>query len=265
VASLFHWAKDSMIRTNLWSAELSKLACNAMIAQRISSTNSVAALCERTGADVNEVMRAVGMDERIGSGFLQCGPGFGGSSLRQNLVTLVYLCGYFGLKEVADYWNLVLTMNEAVKARFTSTILDKMHSSLAGKMIAVLGFAFKKDTSDTQESPAIDVCKELLAERACVHVYDPQVSGEKILRALENFENGRDNLHVAQNVPAAVAGAHAVVLLTEWDEFQSVDWKACYAVMEKPAFVFDGRGMLDIAHLRSLGFRAYAIGKPDSV
>ncbi len=252
--------RERIITTNLWSSELSKLVANAFLAQRISSINSISALCEATGADVDEVANAIGMDSRIGPKFLKASVGFGGSCFQKDILNLVYLCEHFGLPEVAAFWEGVVKMNDWQKHRFTAKILAALYNSVADKRIAVLGFAFKKDTNDTRESPAISVCRDLIAEQARVTVYDPKVPAEEIRREVLA---GADStlLTVADNAYDAAKGAHALAVVTEWDEFKSLDFARIYGAMSKPAFIFDGRNILDLQKLREIGFRASGIGK----
>ena len=253
--------RDRIITTNLWSSELSKLVANAFLAQRISSINSISALCEATGADVDEVANAIGRDSRIGPKFLKASVGFGGSCFQKDILNLVYLCEHFGLPEVAHYWEGVVKMNDWQKHRFASKIVRSLFNTVADKKIAVLGFAFKKDTNDTRESAAIAVCRDLLAEQARVVVYDPKVPAEEIRADI--LGKGKDDrrLTVAPSAYEAADGAHALAIVTEWDEFKKLDYKKIFAAMEKPAFVFDGRNILDLAKLTALGFRASGIGK----
>ncbi|HTL66498.1 MAG TPA: UDP-glucose 6-dehydrogenase [Lacunisphaera sp.] len=261
--------RERIITTNLWSSELSKLVANAFLAQRISSINSISALCEATGADVDEVANAIGKDSRIGPKFLKASVGFGGSCFQKDILNLTYLCESFGLPDVAAYWAQVVAMNDWQKQRFAVRIVKELFNTVADKKIAVLGFAFKKDTNDTRESPAISVCRDLLAERAFVSVYDPKVSADVIQR--EIFL-GRDELMagtspasprltIARNAYEACAGAHAVAVVTEWDEFKGLDFARIFSGMPKPAFILDGRNILDLAALRKIGFRAAGIGK----
>ncbi|WP_043586562.1 UDP-glucose 6-dehydrogenase [Geminisphaera colitermitum] len=260
--------RERIITTNLWSSELSKLVANAFLAQRISSINSISALCEATGANVDEVAHAIGRDSRIGPKFLKASVGFGGSCFQKDILNLVYLCEYFGLPEVAAYWDNVIKINNWQKHRFAARIVRTLFNTVADKKIAVLGFAFKKDTNDTRESPAIAVVRDLLEEQANVVVYDPKVSAEKIhedvlgitpqssqLKALGS------KLTIAANADEAASGAHAIAILTEWDEFKMLDFEKIYAAMQKPAFLFDGRNILDLEKLHSIGFRAYGLGK----
>lgn len=256
--------RERILTTNLWSSELSKLVANAFLAQRISSINSISALCEKTGADVDEVARAIGSDSRIGSKFLKASVGFGGSCFQKDVLNLVYLCGHFGLPEVAAYWNQVIQMNDWQKHRFSERVVRTLFNTVSGKRIAVLGFAFKKDTNDTRESAAIQVCRELLEERASLAIYDPKVESTQICKDLE-IEPGNKNVEFAKNAEQAAAGAHALLVLTEWDEFRDLDFDAVYASMVKPAWVFDGRNLLDHARLRQIGFRVYSVGKPLSL
>ncbi len=257
-----HWVpRDRIITTNLWSSELSKLVANAFLAQRISSINSISALCEATGADVDEVGHAIGRDSRIGPKFLKSSVGFGGSCFQKDILNLVYLCESFGLPEVAAYWDSVVKMNDWQKRRFADRIVKSLYNTAAGKRVAVLGFAFKKDTNDTRESAAISVCRALLAERATVIVYDPKVPEEEIRHDLAGAENLATNLVVAKSAYEAAEGAHALAILTEWDEFKTLDYAKIHAGMVKPANLLDGRNILDLAKLRQIGFRASAIGK----
>ncbi len=253
--------RDRIITTNLWSSELSKLVANAFLAQRISSINSISALCEATGADVDEVAHAIGKDSRIGPKFLKASVGFGGSCFQKDILNLVYLCQHFGLPEVAAYWESVVTMNDYQKRRFASKIVRTLFNTVADKKIAVLGFAFKKDTNDTRESAAIHVCRDLLAEHANVTVYDPKVPGEEILQDTLGKGNANQRLTVAKSAYEACAGAHAIAIVTEWDEFKTLDFEKIYANMPKPAFIFDGRNILDLEKLSKIGFRAHGIGK----
>ncbi len=265
---------DRIIRTNLWSSELSKLTANAFLAQRVSSINAISALCEATGADVDEVAGAIGTDSRIGPKFLKASVGFGGSCFQKDILNLVYLCEHFGLPEVAKYWEQVVVMNDYQKYRFSTRIVKKMFNTVSDKKIAVWGFAFKKDTNDTRESAAIYVCRDLLEERARLTIYDPQVSLEKIRKDLEYVMAGPDgvltdvqkslldnNVTVASSCEEAAQDAHAVAVMTEWDEFRDRDFDAIYKSMKKPAFLFDGRNILDADTLREKGFQIESIGK----
>lgn len=262
-----HWVpRERIITTNLWSSELSKLVANAFLAQRISSINSISALCEATGADVDEVSNAIGKDSRIGPKFLKSSVGFGGSCFQKDILNLVYLCESFGLPEVAAYWESVVKMNDWQKHRFAARIVKSLFNSVADKKIAVFGFAFKKDTNDTRESAAIAVCRALLAEQARVVVYDPKVPAEEIRKdvivgARDALAGVDSRLTVAKSAYEAAEGAHAIAVVTEWDEFKQLDYAKIYAAMNKPAFVFDGRNILDLTKLAALGFRAHGVGK----
>jgi UDPglucose 6-dehydrogenase len=253
--------RDRIITTNLWSSELSKLVANAFLAQRISSINSISALCEATGADVDEVANAIGKDSRIGPKFLKASVGFGGSCFQKDILNLVYLCLHFGLPEVSAYWEHVVQMNDYQKKRFASKIVGTLFNTVADKKIAVLGFAFKKDTNDTRESAAINVVRDLLTEHARVVVYDPKVPAEEIVIDTLGKGNTNPRLVVAKSAYEACQGAHAIAVLTEWDEFKALDYEKIYAGMMKPAFLFDGRNIIDLAKLRAIGFRASGIGK----
>lgn len=253
--------RDRIITTNLWSSELSKLVANAFLAQRISSINSISALCEATGADVDEVATAIGKDSRIGPKFLKASVGFGGSCFQKDILNLVYLCEHFGLPEVASYWEHVVKMNDWQKRRFAAKIVRTLFNTVADKKIAVLGFAFKKDTNDTRESAAITVVRELLAEQARVVVYDPKVSAEEIRLVVLGLGVENPRLQVATSAYEAADGAHAIAVVTEWDEFKSLDFAKLYGTMPKPAFIFDGRNVLPHSLLKEIGFRVYSIGR----
>src|SRR5471032_2194060 len=253
--------RDRIITTNLWSSELSKLVANAFLAQRISSINSISALCEATGAEVDDVANAIGKDSRIGPKFLKASVGFGGSCFQKDILNLVYLCESFGLPEVAHYWESVVKMNDWQKHRFAGRIVRSLFNSVADKKIAVLGFAFKKDTNDTRESAAIAVCKDLIGEQAKVTVYDPKVPADEICRDVLGKGVESPLLTVCSTPYEAADGAHALAVVTEWDEFKTLDYKKIFDAMHKPAFVFDGRNILDLAKLTALGFRASGIGK----
>ena len=257
--------REKILTTNVWSSELSKLTANAFLAQRISSINAMSALCEKTGADVNEVAKAVGMDSRIGPKFLQSSVGFGGSCFQKDILNLVYIAKSFGLKEVADYWEQVIIMNDYQKKRFAANIVKTLYNTVSGKKIALLGWAFKKDTNDTRESAAIYVADYLLNEQAEVVVYDPKVKAEQIYADIEYLdthgaEEIRKRVKVVKTPQEACADAHAIAVLTEWDEFTQLDWKEIYNNMLKPAFLFDGRRLLDAKTKKEIGFQFYSIG-----
>lgn len=257
-----HWVpRERILTTNLWSSELSKLVANAFLAQRISSINSISALCEVTGADVDEVARAIGTDSRIGPKFLKASVGFGGSCFQKDVLNLVYLCGHFGLPEVAAYWDHVIRMNDWQKGRFSERVVRTLFNTVTGKRIAVLGFAFKKDTNDTRESAAIYVCQDLLEERAHLAIHDPKVKPEQMRKDLA-LEEGDARVSFATTALEAATGAHALLVLTEWDAYKELDFAKIYEVMLKPAWVFDGRNVLDRGKLEALGFQVYSIGKP---
>ncbi|MFA6108239.1 MAG: nucleotide sugar dehydrogenase [Candidatus Latescibacterota bacterium] len=253
--------RERIITTNLWSAELSKLAANAFLAQRISSINAISALCEATGADVQEIARAVGRDSRIGPRFLQASVGFGGSCFQKDILNLVYLCEHFGLPEVAAYWQQVVALNDYQKRRFSRRLVQALFGTAAGKRIAVLGFAFKKDTNDTRETPAIGVCGDLLTERARLAIYDPRVTAAQIQADLTPWLTGGGQVEVCTDPYEAAAQAHAVAVLTEWEEFASLDLERLYRGMLKPALLFDGRNVVNLAQARSVGFQTFGIGR----
>jgi UDPglucose 6-dehydrogenase len=250
--------QEKIITSNIWSSELSKLVANAFLAQRISSINSISALCEKAEADVGEVSRAVGMDSRIGSKFLNASVGFGGSCFKKDILNLVYLCRNYGLEEVADYWESVVRINDYQQERFIQNMLGAMFNTLAGKRICLWGFAFKADTSDTRESPAIFIARRLLEERAEVLVSDP--------RALKNarldLAGTAGRVSYVEAPARAAAGCHAIALLTEWDLYRRLDFKKIFKTMEKPAFIFDGRNLLDHRRCFDIGFNVYPLGRP---
>ena len=259
VAELYaHWVpRERILLTSVWSSELSKLVANAMLAQRISSVNSISALCERTEADITEVSRAIGMDTRIGTKFLQASVGFGGSCFRKDILHLSYLCEYYGLPEVSDYWSGVVRINEWQTDRFFQNILHELFNTLAGKTITMLGFAFKQDTGDTRDSPAIPLCEKLVGEKAIVRIHDP--------KALENarieLKNLKGDVSFVEDVYEAADGAHALTLVTQWDEYRELDYEKIHERMAEPAFIFDGRNHLDHEKLYKIGFNVFPLGK----
>ncbi|XP_058102615.1 UDP-glucose 6-dehydrogenase 4-like [Magnolia sinica] len=272
------WVPDDRIITmNLWSAELSKLAANAFLAQRISSMNAISALCEATGANVYEVAYAIGKDSRIGHRFLNASVGFGGSCFQKDILNLVYICECNGLAEVANYWRQVVHINEYQKSRFVNRVVSSMFNTVSGKKIAILGFAFKKDTGDTRETAAIDVCNGLVGDQALLSIYDPRVTEDQIRRdlALNKFDWDHPQ-HLMPSSPSATLkqvsvvmdayqaakGAHGICIMTEWDEFKTLDYQKIFNGMEKPAFVFDGRNVVNVEELRKIGFVVFSIGKP---
>lgn len=263
--------REQILTTNLWSSELSKLVANAFLAQRVSSINSISALCEATGADVSEISRAVGIDQRIGRRFLNSSIGFGGSCFQKDILNLVYLCETYGLQECADYWNQVILMNDYQKKRFTEKMVSSMFNTVTGKKIAILGYAFKKDTGDVRETPSMFVVRDLVLEQAKIHVFDPQVKREDMWIEMDYTCGMTEDTHpgldkavtTSPDAYTACDGAHAFAVLTEWDEFKTLDFERIYKNMAKPAFVFDGRNLLDHAKLREIGFEVHAIGKPD--
>lgn len=252
--------RERILTTNLWSSELSKLTANAFLAQRISSINAISALCEATGADVDEVAHAIGTDSRIGPKFLKASVGFGGSCFQKDIYNLVYLCEHFGLPDVAAYWNGVIEMNDYQKHRFSRRVLASMFNTVSDKRIAILGFAFKKDTNDTRESAAIYVCGDLLEEQANLAIYDPKVSSEQIHKDL-GIDSANPYVTICKDAYEATKDAHAALILTEWDEFKALDYQKIYEQMQLPAFLFDGRNLLDLSQLREIGFEASGIGR----
>jgi len=249
---------EKIITSNIWSSELSKLVANAFLAQRVSSINSISALCEKTDADISEVAKAVGMDSRIGSKFLKAGIGFGGSCFKKDILNLVYLCRYYGLKDVAFYWENVVKINEYQQERFIANILNNMFGTLAGKKICILGFAFKADTGDTRESPAIYIAQKLLSEHAELTISDPKA----LKNAAVDLAGIKGNIKYIDDPYKAADGCHALLILTDWNLYKGLDFKKIYRSMAKPAFLFDGRNILDHKKCFKIGFNVYPIGKP---
>ena len=263
--------KDKIIKTSLWSSELSKLTANAFLAQRVSSINSISAICEISGADIYEVSNAIGKDNRIGSKFLNPGPGFGGSCFKKDILNLVYLCNYFGLKEVGDFWESIIKINEWQQNRIYKIIVEKLFGNLAGKKIAIFGFSFKAGTNDTRESPAIEISKNLLSEGAFLGIYDPKVSEEQISRDLFTFERRKIKIdefndHIEStwqyfdDLYEAALNADAIVILTEWPEFKEVNWERISSDMNSPSWVFDSRGILDVQFVEQYGINIWQLG-----
>ena len=258
--------KERILQTNIWSSELSKLVANAFLAQRVSSINSISALCEKTDANIQEISKAIGFDSRIGPKFLNASVGFGGSCFQKDILNLVYIARSFGLQEVADYWEQVIIMNDYQKSRFAEHIIHTLYNTISGKKIVIYGWAFKKDTNDTRESAAIHVADALMEEHAEIIVYDPKVSEARIYADLDGLntrspEENRRLLTVTQNPVESTKTAHAVAILTEWDAFAEYDWHKIYANMLKPAFVFDGRRLLATKKMKDIGFNYYKIGQ----
>jgi len=249
--------RDRILTANIWSSELSKLVSNAFLAQKISSINAISALCEKTEADVTEVARAVGKDSRLGPKFMNASVGFGGSCFKKDILNLVYLCRYYNLEEIADYWQGVVSINEYQKRRFVMRMLNSMFNTLAGKKICLFGFAFKADTGDTRESAALFVARELLAEHAKIAITDPQ--------ALENaridLKDDEGVIDYVDDPYEAVAGADAIAVMTEWSLYRELDYERIYRSMSRPAFIFDGRNILNHKRLHEIGFNVYPIGK----
>ncbi|MBF0430474.1 MAG: nucleotide sugar dehydrogenase [Fibrobacteria bacterium] len=254
-------SRKRIIESNVWSAELSKLIANAFLAQRISSINSISALCEKTEADVGEVAYAIGTDSRIGSKFLKSSVGFGGSCFKKDILNLVYICHGYGLTETAEYWESVVKINEWQQDRFVKTMLQNMFNTVADKKIAILGFAFKADTGDTRESPAISVCKELLEEHARLNISDPEAIPNAKMELAEAIKQGTGKVEFHKDPYEACKGVCAIAVLTEWEEYKSLDFKKIFNNMKKPAFIFDGRNILDHKKLFKLGFNVFPIGK----
>ncbi len=256
--------KDKILKTNIWSSELSKLIANAFLAQRISSINSVSALCEKTGANVLEVSKAIGMDSRIGNKFLNAGPGFGGSCFKKDILNLIYISEFYGLKEVADYWKNVLDINHWQQNRISSLIIDKLFGTIAGKKISILGFAFKSNTNDTRESPAINICKNLLNEGSELNIYDPKVSQEEIISVLgknnQELDNNAGNWHKLNTIIETVTNTDAIIVLTEWEEFKNINWVEISKLMRKPAWIFDTRNICNKEQIEKTDINFWQLG-----
>jgi UDPglucose 6-dehydrogenase len=250
-------AKENIITSNIWSSELSKLVANAFLAQRISSINSISALCEKTEADIKEVAHAVGKDCRIGSKFLNASVGFGGSCFKKDILNLVYICESYGLNEVAAYWESVVKINEYQEKRFVLSMTKALFNTAANKRIALFGFAFKADTGDTRESPGIFVTENLLEENAKVIITDPKA----LENAKQDLKEYKDLIEFVPDPYKAAEKAHAIAIITEWNEYKHLDYKKIYKSMEKPAFIFDGRNILNHSELFEIGFNVYSIGK----
>ena len=258
-----NWVPDhKIIKTNLWSSELSKLTSNAFLAQRISSINSISALCEETGADINQVKNAVGMDTRIGHEFLKAGPGFGGSCFEKDILNLVYLCGFYKLDAVANYWQGVVDINNWQKSRISKLIVDYLFGNVSGKKITILGFAFKANTNDTRQSPSIQICKDLLLEGAEISIYDPKVEEDKIETDLKFISCQVDaKWSRKESIEEASKDSDAIVVLTDWKEFYSINWDFIYKIMRKPAWVFDTRSCINYEKAKKAGFNLWKLGK----
>lgn len=255
---------DRIITTNLWSAELAKLTSNAFLAQRVSSINAIAGLCEATGADVEEVRTAIGADRRIGREFLRPGPGFGGSCFKKDLLNLIYIAEHYGLDEVARYWRAVVDLNGWSAKRISRMIVKTLFGTLRYKRIAVLGFAFKADTNDTRESPSIGICRDLLRDGASLNIHDPRVGREAIAQLLTTDDN--DSPAAAQftkvnSVESACDGADAVLILTDWREYRQLDWATLASLMRRPGWVFDTRRGTNLDEAAAQGLETWEIGR----
>ena len=258
--------QKKILRTNLWSSELSKLTANAFLAQRISSINSISGLCEKTGADIREVSQAIGMDRRIGSEFLKPGPGFGGSCFKKDILNLIYLCNYYGLNEVAEYWEGVIKINSWQQNRITEIIISKLFGTVADKYIAILGFSFKSNTNDTRESPAIKICSDLIHEGAKLKIYDPKVSKKKIeidlkLKSTDNIKSTHNGSWAySPTIIDAAKGVDGIVVLTDWDEFKNINWSELYQYTRKPTWLFDSRKICDTDKAKEENIKVWELG-----
>ena len=259
--------KEKILKTNIWSSELSKLTANAFLAQRVSSINAISALCETTGAEISEVVRAIGSDKRIGSNFLSPSPGFGGSCFKKDILNLVYLCRYYGLNEVANYWEQVMFMNNWQKHRISSLIIQKLFGTVSNKKILILGFSFKPDTNDTRESPAIEISKDLIENGAELLINDPAVSKMQIEMelGLKEFENNNRNIGKWQfiaDINKSADNADAIVVVTEWEDYKNLNWRKLSDLLRKPSWIFDTRGIIPISMLKELSSYYWQIGSP---
>ena len=260
--------EDKVLKTNIWSSELSKLTANAFLAQRISSVNSISSLCEITGADIHQVCKAVGMDNRIGKEFLSPGPGFGGSCFQKDILNLVYLCNFYKLEEVANYWQSVIEINNWQKSRISKIIVNYLFGNVSGKKISILGFAFKANTNDTRESPCIDICKDLLDEGAHLLIYDPKVENYKIEKDLANKDmnnNDHGNWKICSSIKESALESDAIVILTEWKEFYDMDWDELFRLMRKPSWIFDTRKCINYQKAKKAGFNIWEIGNSNFI
>ncbi len=265
---------DKILTTNLWSSELSKLASNAFLAQRISSINSLSALCEKSGANIDEVSNAIGKDSRIGSNFLNPSVGFGGSCFKKDILNLVYLCEYYGLNEVSEYWHQVIKINSYQKDRFAKRIIKELNNTIRNKTISILGWAFKKDTNDSRESAAIDLSISLLNEGALINIYDPMVEHDTIINDIESqlkLESLTENkikeiisrVNIFNNLYDTLNSSFCIAIVTEWNEFKSIDWKKAEKILEKPSIIADGRNILDYDSLKMIQSKYISIGRPE--
>ena len=257
---------QKIIKTNLWSAELSKLTSNAFLAQRISSINSISSICEVTGADINEVSSSVGLDSRIGGKFLKAGPGFGGSCFKKDILNLVYLCNYYGLNEVANYWHSVLEINHWQQNRIFKIVVEKLFGTIKTKKISILGFAFKANTNDSRESPAIEICKKLLEEGAFLSIYDPKVNSREINNVLKNIFIEKENKcygkwEISETIRDSILDSDAAILLTEWNEFNLIQWGDFSSSVRKPFWIFDTRDIVNKDKLKSLDINIWKLGE----
>jgi UDPglucose 6-dehydrogenase len=254
--------RDKILTSNLWSSELSKLVANAFLAQRISSINSISALCEKTEANITEISNAIGTDSRIGSKFLNASVGFGGSCFKKDILNLVYICESYGLNEVAKYWESVVEINDYQEKRFVKNMITLMFNTISNKKIALFGFAFKANTGDTRESPAIYVARHLINEQAKLTITDPKAIGNAKEDLKPYLKDGLSSVQFTEDPYEAAKDSHAIAILTEWDEYRDLNYKKIFESMEKPAFIFDGRDILDHEKLFKIGFNVSSIGKP---
>ena len=256
-----NWVEEKNISTDIWSSELSKLIANAFLAQRISSINSISALCEVTGANIDNVAKAVGMDLRIGKHFLNSGPGFGGSCFKKDILKPIYICNHYGLYEVAQYWEQVININNWQQKRISKVVAEKLFGNLSDKKISILGFSFKANTNDTRESPAINICSDLLEEGAYLSIYDPKVSHIQIEKAFDTLDFGiKNNWITSSSVYEAVEDADAILIITDWEEFYEIDYEKIFKIMRVPKWIFDTRNVVNKNNLENIGFKIWKLG-----
>jgi len=256
---------EKIIKTNIWSSELSKLSANAFLAQRISSINSISAICEQTGADINEVSKSIGADTRIGSRFLKSGPGFGGSCFKKDILNLIYLCDFFNLPHISNYWKSVLTINDWQQRRISKTVVEKLFGTVSDKKIAILGFAFKANTNDTRESPSISICHDLLEEGAKLFIHDPKVKSDQISFVLNELIMNRASKmdgtwEYSLSIDNAINDAHAIIILTEWEEYSKIKWLDKEDLLKKNVWIFDTRSIIDIEEIKKTKIKLWRLG-----
>ncbi len=259
--------EEKILVTNLWSSELSKLVANSFLAQRISSINSISALCEVTGAKINEISQSIGSDKRIGNKFLKPGPGFGGSCFQKDILNLVYLCRYYGLDEVANYWEQIINLNNWQRKRISKLIVEKLLNTVNLKKIVILGFSYKPNTNDTRESAAIYICKDLIDNGAKLLIHDPQTTPSQIEKDLCRKQSLNIDEEIngcwthTNDINLASFKSDAIVILTEWDAYKNLDWITLTNLMRKPSWIFDTRSIIELHQIEKADVNYWGIGK----